>query len=78
MSICKPLRTLFMRVTDFTHGFQGKPKEKVVDFYKLWALFYDFSVKLDQAYPREMKKMIDLVVKKTILYLMLDAELVLE
>lgn len=64
MGFGKIFRKLFIKTTYFTHGFQEKPRKKVLNFYKLWALGYDFSVKLDPAYPREMKRMIDSVVKQ--------------
>jgi len=64
MSFWKPFRKLYIKTTDLTHGFQGE-LEKIVSFYKLWAFFYDFSVKLDPAFSRELKNMIDSVVKET-------------
>ncbi|MFB0561262.1 MAG: class I SAM-dependent methyltransferase [Candidatus Lokiarchaeia archaeon] len=64
MSFGKIFRKLFIKTTDFTHGFQEKPRKSLLSFYKLWSLCYDFSVKLDPAYPREMKRMIDSVVKQ--------------
>jgi len=64
MSFWKPFRKLYIKTTDFTHGFQGARQAKVLGFYKLWAFCYDFSVKLDPAYPRELKNMIDTVVKR--------------
>lgn len=63
MSFWKPLRKMYIKPTDFTHGFQGEPSERLLGFYKLWSFCYDFSVKLDPAYPREMKRMIDSVVR---------------
>ena len=64
MSFWKPFRKLYIKTTDLTHGFQGE-LEKIVSFYKLWAFCYDFSVKLDPAFSRELKNMIDSVVKET-------------
>ncbi|MBU1600148.1 class I SAM-dependent methyltransferase [bacterium] len=63
LGVWKPLRKLYFKATDFTHGIQGQ-EEKILDFYKLWAFCYDFTVNLDPAYSREMKKMIDSVVKQ--------------
>ena len=62
MSFFKPLRKLYIRSTGFTHSYQGKDK-KLVGFYKAWSYCYDFSVSLDPAFGREMKKMINLTVK---------------
>jgi len=64
MTLWKPIRKLYIKTTDFTHGFQGESREKILGFYRLWAFCYDFSVKLDPAYARELKKMIDSVVKR--------------
>lgn len=63
MSIWKPLRKFYIRTTNITHGFQDSETSRLISFYKLWAPFYDFSVKLDPAYQRELKYMIDSVVK---------------
>jgi len=63
MSFWKPFRKLYIKTTDLTHGYQGENK-KLRNLYKLWAFGYDLSVKLDPAYPREMKKMIESVVKQ--------------
>ncbi len=63
MSIWKPLRWLYIKTTDYSHGFQGERAEKIISFYKLWSLFYEFSVKLDPAYARELQNMIEAVVQ---------------
>ena len=57
----KLLRKLYIKTTDFTHGYQGKNK-RIISFYHLWAPFYDISIKLDPAYYRNLRKMIDSVV----------------
>jgi len=62
MSIFKPLRKLYIKSTDFTHGYQGNDK-KLIGFYKAWSYCYDFSVNLDSAFNREMKAMVTLAVK---------------
>ncbi len=62
MSIFKALRKLYIKSTDFTHGYQGNDK-KLVGFYKAWSYCYDFSVNLDSAFNREMKAMVTLTVK---------------
>lgn len=64
MSVWKPLRWLYIKTTDYPHGFQGERSEKIISFYKLWSLFYEFSVKLDPAYTRELRNMVKTVVKK--------------
>ena len=64
MGLLKPLRKLYIRTTDLTHGFQGEPRAKIQDFYRLWARCYDFSVRLDPAYSRELKRMVESVVKE--------------
>jgi len=63
MNLPKYLRKLYFKTTDYTHGFQGKQK-KAIAFYKLWAFCYDFTIKLDPAYPRELRNMIYSVVKQ--------------
>ncbi len=62
MSFFKLFRQLYIKSTNFTHGYQGKDK-KLVSFYKAWSYCYDFSVILDPAFSREMKLMISLAVK---------------
>ena len=62
MSFLKPFRKLYIKSTDFTHSYQGKDR-KLVSFYKVWSYCYDFSVSIDPAFGREMKKMIGLAVK---------------
>jgi len=62
MSIFNPLRKLYIKSTDFTHGYQGNDK-KLIGFYKVWSYCYDFSVNLDPAFSREMKSMITSAVK---------------
>lgn len=63
MSIRSILRKSYFKTTDLTHGIQGQP-EKISSFYKFWAFCYDFTVNLDPAYSRGLKKMIDSVVRK--------------
>jgi cyclopropane fatty-acyl-phospholipid synthase-like methyltransferase len=63
MSLWKPLRKLYFKTTDFTHSIQRR-RNKILGFYKCWAFCYDFTVKFDPAYLRELKKMIDSVVKQ--------------
>ena len=55
-------RHVYIKTTDFTHGFQGEPASKFLFFYRLWASFYDISVKLDPAYCRNLHNMITRVV----------------
>ncbi len=62
MSIWRPLRKIYIKSTDLSRGYQGQEK-KLVSFYRAWSSCYDFSVKLDPAFGREMKKMIGLTVK---------------
>ncbi len=62
MSFWKPFRKFYIKSTDFTHSYQGVTK-KLAQFYKAWSYFYDFSVRLDPAFDREMKKMISSTVK---------------
>jgi cyclopropane fatty-acyl-phospholipid synthase-like methyltransferase len=56
------LRQIYIKTTDITHGFQNKKASKFLFFYHLWAPFYDISIKLDPAFCRNLKKMIDAVV----------------
>lgn len=63
MTIWKPLRILFIKSSNLTHGFQNEETKKVIGFYKLWAPCYDFTVRIDPAYPRELKKMVRSVVR---------------
>ena len=56
------LRRMYIRTTDITHGFQNESVSKFISFYHLWASFYDMSVKLDPAYCRNLRKMINAVV----------------
>jgi len=56
------LRRIYIKTTDITHGFQNEPASKYLSFYHLWAWLYDVSIKLDAAYCRNLKKMIDAVV----------------
>jgi len=53
---------MYIKTTDITHGFQNERVSKFLFFYRLWARFYDMSVKLDPAYCRNLKRMIDAVV----------------
>ena len=62
MSIWRPLRETYIRSTDLTHAFQGEPRERIQSFYRLWSFCYDFSVGLDPAYRRELKRMVNSVV----------------
>ena len=63
MTFWRPLRLAFIKSTDWTHGFQGEQPSKLIHFYKWWAPFYDFSVRLDPGYPRGLKQMVDAVVQ---------------
>ncbi len=62
MGFLKTLRKIYIKSTNSTRSYQGRSK-KLVGFYKIWSYCYDFSVNLDPAYSREMKKMIGLTVK---------------
>jgi len=57
------LRRIYIKTTNLTHGYQGK-NSKLVSFYKLWAPLYDISIKLDPAYNKNLKKMIDTTVSQ--------------
>ena len=63
MSFSQSLRKLYFKTTDYTHGFQGRPK-RAIALYRLWAFCYDVTVKLDPAYPRELRNMIDSAVRQ--------------
>lgn len=63
MSIWKPLRILYLRSTDYTHGYQESGAAQLLKFYRLWAPFYDLSVRLDPAYLRQLKNMVDSTVR---------------
>lgn len=58
MTIWKPLRVAYIRSTDLTYGYQGAAPSKLLGFYKLWAPFYDLSVRLDLGYLRGLKRMV--------------------
>ncbi|NOZ95275.1 MAG: class I SAM-dependent methyltransferase [Acidobacteria bacterium] len=62
MSLLKPLRRLYIKSTDLTRSYQGRDT-KLVAFYKVWSRCYDFSIGLDPAYRRELKRMIASVVR---------------
>lgn len=62
MTLWKPLRLLFIKSTDLTHGFQNN-QGKLGKFYRFWASCYDFSVGLEPAYQRELRKMVAAVVR---------------
>jgi cyclopropane fatty-acyl-phospholipid synthase-like methyltransferase len=61
MSIWKPLRTLFIKTTNFTLGYQDN-HNKLISFYSSWAKIYDITIRMDPAYTKQLKKMISLVV----------------
>jgi ubiquinone/menaquinone biosynthesis C-methylase UbiE len=58
------LRKIYIKTTNLTHGYQGN-QPKLVSFYKLWAPLYDISIKLDPAYYKNLKKMINSTVSKS-------------
>ncbi len=62
MSIARTLRTFYIKTTNLTQSYQGK-SGRLVSFYRLWALCYDFSVGLDPAFRGRMKQMISAVVR---------------
>ncbi len=62
MSIKSLIRKLYIKTTNLTHSYQGKSR-KLISFYKLWSLFYDFSVGLDPAFDRQLKNMISATLK---------------
>ena len=64
MTIWKPFRILFIKSADFTHGYQQAGASKINRFYKLWAHCYDFTVGLDPGYKRELRNMVNSVVKQ--------------
>lgn len=57
------LRKLYIKTTNLTHRYQDI-QSKIVSFYKLWAPLYDISVKLDPAYHRNLRDMIDSAVSQ--------------
>jgi cyclopropane fatty-acyl-phospholipid synthase-like methyltransferase len=61
MSIWKPLRSLYIKTTNFTDGYHDD-YNKLVSFYNFWSFIYDFSVRLDPAYLNQLKNMINQVV----------------
>jgi|Deesub1362A_J573_1020465.scaffolds.fasta_scaffold00366_33 cyclopropane fatty-acyl-phospholipid synthase-like methyltransferase len=63
MNVQRFFRKLYIKTTDFTRSYQGKPN-KLVSFYRVWSPWYDFSVRIDPAFAKEMKKMINSVVKQ--------------
>ena len=63
MSIWKAFRILYLRSTDYTHGYQESGAAQLLKFYRLWAPFYDLSVRLDPAYLRQLKNMVDSTVR---------------
>lgn len=44
-SLGSPLRILYIRTTDLTHGFQGRGGEALRRFYALWAPLYDLTIR---------------------------------
>ncbi len=58
----KMFRTVYIKTTNLTNGYHDD-YNKLVSFYKLWSKIYDLSVRLDPAYFKQLKTMIDLVVK---------------
>ncbi len=63
MSLLRIPRSLFIRTTNLTHGYQGMDR-KLVAFYRAWSKIYDLTVSVDPAYRREMCRMIDKVVTR--------------
>ena len=63
MTFWKPLRAVYIRTTDLTHGYQGSVPARLLHFYRLWAPVYDLSVRLDPAYLRSLKRMVEMVVR---------------
>ncbi|MCK5130232.1 MAG: class I SAM-dependent methyltransferase [Clostridiales bacterium] len=61
MSIWNPLRKLYIKTTNITNGYHDDD-DRLVSFYKLWSKMYDFSIKLDPAYYRQLTNMIKQVV----------------
>ena len=62
MTLWKPFRMAYIRTTDLTHGYQGSAPPSLLHFYRLWAPIYDLTVRLDPAYLRSLKRMVELVV----------------
>jgi cyclopropane fatty-acyl-phospholipid synthase-like methyltransferase len=58
----RALRIAYIRTTNVTHGYQGD-FNKLLSFYRLWSKIYDLSVRIDPAYVRQLKRMIDLTVR---------------
>jgi ubiquinone/menaquinone biosynthesis C-methylase UbiE len=58
----KPFRTVYIKTTNLTHGYQEDRKAQD-RFYKLWVPLYDLSVCLDPAYKRNLLHMIMHVVR---------------
>ena len=63
MSLWKPLRIVYIRATDLTHGYQGSLPASMLRFYRMWAPVYDVSVRLDPGYLRSLKRMLEIVVR---------------
>jgi len=63
MSLWKPLRVIYIRATDLTHGYQGSAPARLRRFYRMWAPIYDLSIRLDPGYLRRLKQMVELVVR---------------
>ena len=53
----KILRKLYIKSTNLTGGYQDD-RSKLLSLYKLWAPFYDYTVRLDPAYNRNLYRMI--------------------
>jgi len=53
----KILRKLYIRSTNLTGGYQDD-RSKLLSLYKLWAPFYEYTVRLDPAYNRNLCRMV--------------------
>lgn len=60
--IKKWLRTLYIKTTNLTHGFQDKNPSKQKLFYKLWSPLYDISIGIDPAFRKYLKEMVEAAV----------------
>ncbi len=63
MSLWKPLRVIYIRTTDLTHGYQGSESANLLRFYRMWAPIYDLSIRLDPGYLRSLRHMVEMVVR---------------
>ena len=51
-----------MRATDLSRGLQGRFPGHLERLYSVWSKVYDISIRLDPAYQRQLRQMVELVV----------------